>query len=77
MNLTRREKEILNIFGNMNYEATIKKLGMACALMVDPLTKASASSLRNELLELPCDSWYRRIYCRIKKEMCNTDKDAA
>lgn len=37
----------------MNYKAIIKRLGLACALMVDPLTKASACSLRNKLSEIP------------------------
>ena len=68
MELTIREKEVLNVFGCMNYEATMKRLGLACALMVDPLTKASACSLRNKLAEIPCDIWYRHIYCRMEEE---------
>ena len=49
MELTIREKEVLNVFGCMNYEATMKRLGLAC-------------SLRNKLAEIPCDIWYRHIY---------------
>ena len=74
MELTIREKEVLNVFGCMNYEATMKRLGLACALMVDPLTKASACSLRNKLAEIPCDIWYRHIYCRTKEEMRVLDR---
>lgn len=77
MELTIREKEVLNVFGCMNYEATMKRLGLACALMVDPLTKASACSLRNKLAEVPCDIWYRHIYCRTREELdCNELKAA-
>lgn len=71
MELTIREKEVLNVFGCMNYEATMKRLGLACAIMVDPLTKASACSLRNKLAEVSCDIWYRYLYCRIREE-CNS-----
>jgi len=58
MELTIREKEVLNIFGCMNYEATMKRLGLACTLMVDPLTKTSAYTLRKKLSDIPCDIWY-------------------
>ena len=75
MELTIREKEVLNVFGCMNYEATMKRLGLACTLMVDPLTKVSACSLRNKLAEVPCDIWYRHIYCRVKAEMLRSEFD--
>lgn len=77
MNLTQREKEVLNVFGCMNYEATMKRLGLACALMVDPLTKASAYSLRNKLADIPCDIWYRHLYCRNREELLAIDGRAA
>ena len=77
MVLTNREKEVLNEFGCMNYEATMKRLGLACALMVDPLAKASACSLRNKLAEIPCDIWYRHIYCRTKDEFSEDLKRVA
>ena len=76
MELTIREKEVLNVFGCMNYEATMKRLGLACALMVDPLTKASACSLRNKLAEIPCDIWYRHIYCRAREDLFDENKAA-
>ena len=69
MNLTEREKEVLNVFGCMNYQATMKRLGIVCALVVDPITKVSVCSLRNKLAELPCDIWYRHIFCRTREEM--------
>lgn len=76
MELTIREKEVLNVFGCMNYEATMKRLGLACALMVDPLAKASACSLRNKLAEVPCDIWYRHIYYRAREELFDENKAA-
>ena len=73
MNLTEREKEVLNVFGCMNYQATMKRLGLVCGLIVDPLTKANTCSLRNKLADLPCDIWYRHIYCRTREELCGVD----
>ena len=77
MELTIREKAVLNVFGCMNYEATMKRLGLACVLMVDPLTKASACSLRNKLAEVSCDIWYRHLYCRIREECNSIERIAA
>lgn len=77
MELTIREKEVLNIFGCMNYEATMKRLGLACTLMVDPLTKTSAYTLRKKLSDIPCDIWYRQLYCRTKEELLAIDGNAA
>ena len=78
MNLTEREKEILNVYGCMNYQETMKRLGFAIALMVDPLTKVSACSLRNKLAHLPCDIWYRHVFCRIREEISiEYEKNAA
>lgn len=51
MELAIREKEVLNVFGCMNYEATMKRLGLACALIVNPQTKAVTWSLRNKLAD--------------------------
>lgn len=74
MNLTKREKEVLNVFGCMNYQATMKRLGIVSALAVDPITKVSVCSLRNKLAELPCDIWYRHIFCRTRQELCGLDE---
>ena len=69
MELTMREKEILIMFGDTNRANTHKRLGMGCAYMIDPLSKAAACSLRNKIYELPCDKWYIWLYCRTKEEL--------
>jgi hypothetical protein len=74
MELTNREKEMLMMFGCINRTNTHKRLGLACMTITDPISKAAACSLRNKIYELPCDIWYRHIYCRTKEEMRVLDR---
>ena len=69
MELTMREKEMLVMFGDVNRVNTHKRLGVGCAYMTDPISKAAACSLRNKIYELPCDKWYTWLYCRTKEEL--------
>ena len=42
---------------------------MACALMVDPVTKAAACSLRNKLAEMTCQFAYYCMYASVREEL--------
>ena len=52
MELTREEMELLYVYGSHSLRDTHKRLGLACALMVDHITKKNACDLRNKLAEL-------------------------
>jgi hypothetical protein len=69
MEFTEREKHILYVYGCRNYKLTMERLGCVCALMVDPLEKASACSLRNKLSEIHCEKWYVITYSLIREEL--------
>ena len=61
------------MFGCMNRELTYKRLGLACATITNPLSKATVCSLRNKIYEMPCDIWYRQLYCRTKSELSEVE----
>lgn len=69
MRLTEEEKEVLFVYGCPCYENTIKRLGMACALMVDPMTKANANSLRNKIVDLISQKDYYNVYAAVREEL--------
>ena len=52
MELTREEMELFYVYGSHSLRDTHKRLGLACALMVDHITKKNACDLRNKLAEL-------------------------
>ena len=67
--LTDEEKEVLYVYGSQILKDTHKRLGMACALMVDPITKAAACSLRNKLAEMTCSQAYFQLYASVREEL--------
>ena len=67
--LTEVEKEVLYVYGSPGLEDTHKRLGLACTLMVDPITKASACRLRNKLAEITCPFAYFRLYSSVREEL--------
>ena len=67
--LTEEEKEVLYVYGSPILKDTHKRLGMACALMVDPVTKAAACSLRNKLAEMTCQFAYYCMYASVREEL--------
>ena len=67
--LTDEEKEVLYVYGSPILEDTHKRLGMACALMVDPITKAAACSLRNKLAEMTCSLAYFHLFASVREEL--------
>ncbi|SES26138.1 hypothetical protein SAMN04487884_12566 [Butyrivibrio fibrisolvens] len=69
MFLAREEKEVLYVYGCPSLENTRRRLGMVCMLMVDPVTKANACSLRNKLAELDCQLRYYFIYAEVREEL--------
>ena len=69
MKLTEEEKEILYVYGCPSYENTIKRLGMACVLMVDPMTKANTNNLRYKIAGLNSHKDYYNVYVAVRKEL--------
>jgi len=69
MVLTREEKEVLYVYGCSSFANTRRRLGMVCMLMVDPVTKANACSLRNKLVELDCQLRYYFFYAEVLKNL--------
>lgn len=67
--LTDEEKEVLYVYGSPIIKDTHKRLGMACALMVDPVTKVAACSLRNKLAEMTCQFAYYCMYASVREEL--------
>ncbi len=67
--LTDGEKEVLYIYGSPSLRDTHKRLGRACMLMVDPITKANACSLRNKLAEMTCQYSYYCMYASVREEL--------
>lgn len=71
MRLTKEEKEVLFVYGCPSYQNTIKRLGLACALMVDPNTKTITNKLRNKLAGLDSHRDYYRVYVEVREELGN------
>lgn len=69
MVLTREEKEVLYVYGCPSLANTHRRLGMACMLMVNPVTKSNACSLRNKLAELDCQLRYYLTYAKVREEL--------
>jgi len=69
MVFTREEKEVLYVYGCPSLANTRRRLGMACMLMVDPVTKANACSLRNKLAGIDCQLRYYFIYAEVREEL--------
>lgn len=69
MKLTEEEKEILFVYGCPCYENTIKRLGMAYALMVDPVTKANTNKLRYKIAGLNSQKDYYNVYAAVREEL--------
>lgn len=67
--LTDEEKEVLYVYGSPILKDTHKRLGMACVLMVDPVTKAATCSLRNKLAEMTCSLAYFHLYASVREEL--------
>ena len=67
--LTDGEKETLYVYGCPSLRNTHKRLGMACMLMVDPLSKANACSLRNKLAEITSQLEYYEMYAVAREEL--------
>ncbi len=77
MELTGREKEMLVMFGCFNRKWTHERLGVACMLIMEPVSKAAACSLRNKLHAIGNDRRYIKLYCRVLEELNNYSGDAA
>ena len=67
--LTDEEKEVLYVYGSPVLKDTHKRLGMARAFMVDPITKAATCSLRNKLAEMTCSLAYFHLYASVREEL--------
>ncbi len=77
MELTGREKKMLVMFGCFNRKRTHERLGTACMLITEPVSKAAACSLRNKLHAIGNDRRYIKLYCRVLEELNNYSGDAA